>query len=128
MNVLKQFRVPRDFKLKESAAGEKPLSSGDKTKDQGQITALAEQISEWQDIFYAEHGRKLLIVLQGMDSSGKDGTVRGVFHRLDPLGVRSVSFKAPTRDESEHDYLWRVHREVPGQGQLVIFNRSHYED
>jgi PPK2 family polyphosphate:nucleotide phosphotransferase len=128
MSVLKQFRAPRGLKLKDKDAGNKPLSSGDKARDQALVAEMAEQISVWQDIFYAEHHRKLLIVLQGMDTSGKDGTVRGVFHRLDPLGVRCVSFKAPTRDESEHDYLWRVHREVPTQGQLVIFNRSHYED
>lgn len=63
-----------------------------------------------------------------MDTSGKDGTVRGVFGRLDPLGVRTVSFKAPNAAELAHDYLWRVHREVPARRELVIFNRSHYED
>ncbi|SNT18628.1 polyphosphate:nucleotide phosphotransferase, PPK2 family [Noviherbaspirillum humi] len=128
MNARKQFRAPQGLKLKENAAGEKPLSSGDKVKDQARVADLAEQIAAYQDIFYAEHGRKLLVLLQGMDTSGKDGTVRGVFGKLDPLGVRSIAFRAPSIDEREHDFLWRVHAQVPAQGQTVIFNRSHYED
>jgi PPK2 family polyphosphate:nucleotide phosphotransferase len=128
MNAQKQFRAERPLRLREEAASAKPLSSGDKTTDQAHVAELAGQIASCQDIFYAEHRRKLLVVLQGMDTSGKDGTVRGVFGRLDPLGVRCVAFKAPSIDEGEHDYLWRVHREVPALGQTVIFNRSHYED
>jgi PPK2 family polyphosphate:nucleotide phosphotransferase len=128
MNPRKQFRAAPDFKLKDHAPGAKPLSSDDKSIDKQRTAELAEQIAAYQDIFYAERRRKLLIILQGMDTSGKDGTVRGVFGSLDPLGVQCVAFKAPTQDEKEHDFLWRVHRVVPGQGQLVIFNRSHYED
>jgi PPK2 family polyphosphate:nucleotide phosphotransferase len=128
MNAQKQFRSERSLRLKEDTASAKPLTSGDKAADQQRVADLAEQIAAYQDIFYAEHNRKLLVVLQGMDTSGKDGTVRGVFGRLDPLGVRCVAFKAPSIDEREHDYLWRVHREVPAKGQTVIFNRSHYED
>jgi PPK2 family polyphosphate:nucleotide phosphotransferase len=79
-------------------------------------------------MLYAEHGRKMLVILQGMDTSGKDGTVRGVFGQIDPLGVRSVAFKAPTSVERDHDFLWRIHQRLPGAGELVIFNRSHYED
>lgn len=114
--------------MKDHAPDAKPLSSEDKTADKQRVAELAEQIAAYQDIFYAERRRKLLIILQGMDTSGKDGTVRGVFGRLDPLGVHCVAFKAPSQDEREHDFLWRVHRVVPAQGQLVIFNRSHYED
>lgn len=128
MNAQALFRAKLPLKLKDEAANDKPLSAGDKAADQARTAELAEQISAWQDIFYAENRRKLLVVLQGMDTSGKDGTVRGVFGRLDPLGVRTVSFKAPNAAELAHDYLWRVHREVPARRELVIFNRSHYED
>ena len=70
----------------------------------------------------------LLLVLQGMDTSGKDGTIRAVFHEVDPLGLRIVPFKAPTPVELAHDFLWRVHAQAPAAGELTIFNRSHYED
>jgi PPK2 family polyphosphate:nucleotide phosphotransferase len=71
---------------------------------------------------------RVLLVLQGMDTSGKDGTVRGVFRDVDPLGLRIVPFKAPTPDELAHDFLWRVHSQVPAAGELTVFNRSQYED
>jgi len=128
VNAQTHFRARLPLKLKEEAANDKPISSGDKDADLARTAELAEEISAMQDIFYAENRRKLLVLLQGMDTSGKDGTVRGVFHRLDPLGVRCVSFKSPTVTELAHDYLWRVHREVPAQREMVIFNRSHYED
>ena len=128
MTAKKQFRCAHPMKLREEAAKEKVLTSGDKAADKVRTLELAEEIGIWQDIFYAEHRRKILVVLQGMDTSGKDGTVRGVFSLLDPLGVRCVPFKTPTFKEREYDYLWRVHQEVPGDGQMVIFNRSHYED
>ena len=122
------FRPSKSFKLADQNAAAKPLSSGDKAKDVLAVETLAKQIAALQEVFYAEHQRKLLIVLQGMDTSGKDGTVRGVFGTVNPLGIRTIAFKAPTVTEREHDYLWRVHNLVPGQGELVIFNRSHYED
>lgn len=128
MNAQELFRAKLPLKLKDETAKTKPISSGDKAADQTRTAELAEEISSWQDIFYAENHRKMLIILQGMDTSGKDGTVRGVFGRLDPLGVRCVSFRAPSLAEREHDYFWRVHREVPAQREMVIFNRSHYED
>jgi PPK2 family polyphosphate:nucleotide phosphotransferase len=128
MNPLEQFRASKDLKISDDNASAKPMSSGDKAKDKALTLELAEKIATLQDIFYAEHGRKLLIVLQGMDTSGKDGTVRTVFDRVDPLGIRCVPFKAPTPVEHEHDFLWRIHQQVPAQGELVIFNRSHYED
>ena len=89
---------------------------------------LALQIDTLQDTLYGEHQRGLLIVLQGMDTAGKDGTIRHVFSAVDPLGVRAVSFRAPVGAELEHDFLWRVHQQVPHHGEIVIFNRSHYED
>lgn len=106
----------------------KPFSTGDKDGDREATRQLAERINALQDKLYAEHRRRLLVVLQGMDTSGKDGTVRSVFSRVDPLGLRCVAFRAPTAAERDHDFLWRVHREVPGAGEIVIFNRSHYED
>jgi PPK2 family polyphosphate:nucleotide phosphotransferase len=123
-----EFRVHTDFKITEAAAGIKRLTSGDKTTDKLRTVELMQEIAEWQNVFYAQRDRKMLVVLQGMDTSGKDGTVKGVFGAIDPLGIRSIAFKAPTTIEREHDFLWRVHQQVPGQGEIVIFNRSHYED
>jgi PPK2 family polyphosphate:nucleotide phosphotransferase len=99
-------------------------------KDQAKKATPATQarLAELQERLYAAHKRKLLIVLQGMDTSGKDGTIRHVMAGFNPVGTRIVSFKKPSPEEMEHDYLWRVHREVPGQGEVVVFNRSHYED
>lgn len=127
-SVQQQFRAIKKQKVMDKDAGTKPLSSGDKAEDKLQVDALAQRIGELQDILYAQRKHKILIVLQGMDTSGKDGTVRGVFGKIDPLGVGTVAFKAPTAVEKDHDYLWRVHQRVPGNGELTIFNRSHYED
>lgn len=118
----------KGFRLDRFDAGAKPVSSGDKTSDRARLTELSTHLDEQQDIFYAEQSRKLLVILQGMDTSGKDGTVRGVFRSFDPLGVRVVGFKAPTSEEKARDYLWRVHAQVPRVGEIVVFNRSHYED
>ncbi|MDP2111258.1 MAG: polyphosphate kinase 2 family protein [Thiobacillus sp.] len=81
-----------------------------------------------QELLYAEGKNKLLVVLQAMDTAGKDSTIRHVFQGVDPLGVRVAGFKAPTAYELARDYLWRVHHHVPGTGEIAIFNRSHYED
>lgn len=81
-----------------------------------------------QERLYAEHRRSLLIVLQGMDSSGKDGTVTHVIGNLNPQGVQIAAFKAPTPEEKRHGFLWRIRKRLPGQGEIGIFNRSHYED
>ena len=78
--------------------------------------------------FFADRRFKMLVVLQGLDTSGKDGTLRGVFSRMSPLGVRAVAWRAPNEAEREHDYLWRIHQQAPGSGEIVVFNRSHYED
>lgn len=90
--------------------------------------AIQERLRELQELLFASHERKLLIVLQGMDTSGKDGTIRHVMGGFNPQGTRVASFGKPTPEELDHDYLWRVHRQVPGKGQIVVFNRSHYED
>ena len=128
MNARAQFRLTRKFKAKDEDAAAKPLSSGDKAMDKGAVVALAQEIAVLQDIFYAERKRKLLVILQGLDSAGKDGAIRGVFDATDPLGIRTIAFKAPSTPEKERDYLWRIHQQVPGQGEIVIFNRSQYED
>src|SRR5467141_3210042 len=86
------------------------------------------RLDELQYLMYAEHRRALLVVLQGMDGAGKDGTVRHVMRGLNPQGSRVTSFKAPSAEEADHDFLWRVHRAVPPVGEVAIFNRSHYED
>ncbi len=92
------------------------------------VQDFVKQLGELQEMLYAEHQHKVLVVLQAMDTGGKDGTVRKVFEGVNPQGVRVASFKVPTPVESDHDYLWRIHQQVPGKGELVIFNRSHYED
>lgn len=87
-----------------------------------------DRIASLQECLYAQGKRSVLIVLQGMDTSGKDGTIRRALRGLDPLGVTVVAFKAPTAVERRHDFLWRIRRRLPQPGQVVIFNRSHYED
>ena len=89
---------------------------------------LLKRLDQWQERLYAERRRSLLIILQGMDTSGKDGTIRHVMSGVNPQGCRVASFKTPTPEEASHDFLWRVHRHAPAQGMISIFNRSHYED
>ena len=101
---------------------------GDKAKTQEQTAKLADRIGELQELLYAEHEHRVLILFQGMDTAGKDGAIRKVLREVTPQGVRVVSFKKPSEVELDHDYLWRVHPHVPGRGELVVFNRSHYED
>jgi len=85
-------------------------------------------LSELQYVLYAENKHAVLVILQAMDAGGKDGTIRHVMTGLNPQGTRVTSFKVPTPEESAHDFLWRIHRHVPGRGEIGIFNRSHYED
>ncbi len=116
------------FDLAKIDPGAKPFSSGDKEADKAAVAALALELDALQNLFYADRRHKLLVILQGMDASGKDGTVRAVFSQMSPLGVHTVSWKAPTEPERDHDYLWRVHARVPAAGEVTVFNRSHYED
>jgi PPK2 family polyphosphate:nucleotide phosphotransferase len=92
------------------------------------LEQLLDELRTLHDRFWAEAQRSVLLVLQGMDTSGKDGTIRRVFNGLNPQGVRVASFKAPSALELAHDYLWRVHAMLPERGEIGIFNRSHYED
>jgi PPK2 family polyphosphate:nucleotide phosphotransferase len=106
----------------------KPWSLGSKAKDEARVEQLAVELDALQNVLYAGHQRKLLVVLQGTDTSGKDGTLRAVFGRMSPLGVRTVAWKAPSEEARAHDFLWRIHQQVPAAGEVVVFNRSHYED
>jgi len=90
--------------------------------------SLNTRLETAQELLWAEDKHKVLLVLQATDTGGKDGTIRHVFDGVNPQGVRVASFKKPTADELAHDYLWRVHKHTPSTGELVIFNRSHYED
>jgi PPK2 family polyphosphate:nucleotide phosphotransferase len=99
-------------------------------KDDGrkELGRLNVRLEKLQELLFAEHRHPVLIVLQGMDSAGKDGTIRRVFAGVNPQGVRVASFKRPTAPELDHDFLWRIHAELPSRGEMVLFNRSHYED
>ena len=101
---------------------------GDKDAAEEHLDLLNDELEELQELLYAQHKHRVLVVLQGMDTSGKDGVIRHVFDGVNPQGVRVASFKKPTEEELDHDYLWRVHKHTPGRGEIVIFNRSHYED
>jgi len=92
------------------------------------LAKLNERLGALQELLFAESEHKVLVVLQAMDTGGKDGVIRHVFEGVNPQGVKVASFKAPTPEELAHDYLWRIHKHTPAKGQIVIFNRSHYED
>lgn len=130
MSDIRKYLVEpgKKFRLSDHDSGDTSLSPGGKAKGKEELAGLSDRLDELQELLYANHDRKLLIVLQGMDTSGKDGTIRHVFNSVDPLGVRVESFKVPTSDELDRDFLWRVHMKVPRRGEIVIFNRSHYED
>jgi len=100
---------------------------GDKKDGEKAIDAIMKKLDPLQELLYAEHKHKVLIVLQGMDSAGKDATIRRVFEGVNPEGVRVAHFGKPSQEELDHDYLWRAHNQVPAKGEIVIFNRSHYE-
>jgi PPK2 family polyphosphate:nucleotide phosphotransferase len=100
----------------------------DKLGVRGRLKALRKRLAAQQRVMWAEGRHRLLVVFQAMDTGGKDGTIRKVFSGVNPQGVRVVNFKAPSRIELAHDYLWRIHRHTPGDGEIVVFNRSHYED
>jgi PPK2 family polyphosphate:nucleotide phosphotransferase len=99
-----------------------------KKETKEKIAAMLDELDELQNLLYAENKHSVLVVIQGMDASGKDGLIRQVFGKLNPQGVTVKSFKVPTSEELSHDFLWRVHRHAPGKGMIQLFNRSHYED
>ncbi len=113
-----------------SLADYDPDDTGGMNKQEAnaQLLQLTQQLAHGQVSLYAARDQSILIILQGMDTSGKDGTIRSVFTSLNPAGCRVWSFKAPSEEESEHDFLWRVHPRTPGRGMISVFNRSQYED
>lgn len=136
MKLRERLRAGKNFKLREEDADDKPLrdknngESKSDTKDEEREATLAQtaQIAVLQEMLYAQRKHKVLLVLQGMDTSGKDGTITALFQTINPMGLRAVGFKAPSPAELAHDFLWRIHPHVPAWGEIVIFNRSHYED
>jgi PPK2 family polyphosphate:nucleotide phosphotransferase len=104
------------------------FTGGDKSEFEEQFRNLQDQLRDLQKVLYAQNKHKILVVMQAMDTGGKDGCIKHVFSHIDPQGIHVRSFKKPTAEELSHDFLWRVHAKVPPTGQLVIFNRSHYED
>ena len=118
----------KGFALKDCPTDAKPFGTGDKDKDRLRVGELAHEIDALQDVFWADKRFKLLVLLQGMDTAGKDGTIRAVFKETSPLGVRTHGWKAPTDLERSHDFLWRIHAMVPAAGEFMLHNRSHYED
>ncbi|HSK78825.1 MAG TPA: PPK2 family polyphosphate kinase, partial [Thermoanaerobaculia bacterium] len=127
---MKRYRVEpgSQVDLAKIDPGSTDAFKGGKKDAEKVFPKLNARLEEMQELLWAEHRHKVLIVLQGTDTSGKDGTIRHVFEGVNPTGVRVASFKAPSPEELEHDFLWRVHPKVPGCGEMVIFNRSHYED
>src|SRR3981189_2443176 len=123
-HLIKPHTKVRLDKISSSATGDFKSEDGAKAlraKHCGQLADL-------QDVFYASQTKALLVVLQGMDTAGKDGTISHIFSGINPQGCDVAAFKVPTPLESRHDFLWRVHAQVPPRGMIGIFNRSHYED
>lgn len=118
-------KVPR---LADIDPGDVSGIAGQRHEIESATVADVAEIDRLQEILYAEGKRALLIILQGMDTSGKDGTVRSVFGTTNPAGVHVTRFRSPSEEELSHDYLWRIHESVPAAGMIGVFNRSHYED
>ncbi|MDD5746412.1 MAG: polyphosphate kinase 2 family protein [Candidatus Omnitrophica bacterium] len=129
MNYSKRFRIPEGnkVKLKDFDPG---FTDGHENKKSAlaKIEKLQQRMDELQFKLYAEQNRSLLICLQSTDAGGKDGVVRNVIGSMNPQGCRVVSFKEPSKEELSHDFLWRIEHQAPKRGEVVIFNRSHYED
>ncbi|MGD0250900.1 MAG: polyphosphate kinase 2 family protein [Thermoplasmata archaeon] len=127
---MKEYLVRPESPVRLDRADPNDTSGFEGVKDDGrkELEKLAVRLTKLQELLYAEHKHSMLVVLQGMDSAGKDGTIRRVFEGVNPQGVRVASFKRPSVNEHDHDFLWRVHEQTPGRGEMVLFNRSHYED
>ena len=127
---MKQYVVRPGQRVRLDHVDPGDVSAFDGVKDDGRkaLEQLKARLEKLQELLYAEHKHSVLVVLQGMDSAGKDGTIRSVFEGVNPQGVRVASFKRPSSHELDYDFLWRVHEQVPARGEIVLFNRSHYED
>ncbi|HVW10520.1 MAG TPA: polyphosphate kinase 2 family protein [Bryobacteraceae bacterium] len=129
MNYLERFRVQPGAKVKLRDISPDFTGHHESHKEAAdEIEHYQRRLRELQDLLYAENRRSLLICLQAMDTGGKDGTINHVLSAMNPQGCRVAPFKQPSAEEAAHDFLWRVHREAPARGEVVIFNRSHYED
>lgn len=128
--AVKRYRVKPGEKLDLGRfdMGDASLFTGGKSKSLAVFDELRDELQALQKVLYAQNKHRVLVVLQAMDTGGKDGCVKHVFSRVDPQGIQVKAFKKPSAEELAHDFLWRVHPHVPGNGQIVIFNRSHYED
>ena len=126
------LRVGAGFTLADFDASSTPGFDGSPKDGEKALAAYAPEIGEWQERLFAETKgggtRSLLIVLQGLDSAGKGGIVRHVMSNADPAGIKATAFKAPTEEERQHEFLWRIRKALPGPGQIGVFDRSHYED
>lgn len=118
----------KKVKLEDWDPDDKSLVDLDKKEGEKELDEVNDDLEKLQELLFAEGKHKLLIILQGMDTSGKDGVIRHVFDGVNPQGVRVANFKVPTPEELSHDYLWRIHKQTPRKGEIVIFNRSQYED
>ncbi|MEZ5965111.1 MAG: polyphosphate kinase 2 family protein [Planctomycetota bacterium] len=128
-NPFDRYRVrPGKLDLSQFDPDDRSAFDGDKHEGKERVEKLNRRLEELQEALYAEGKHRVLVVLQALDAGGKDGTIRSVFEGVNPQGVRVRCFKAPTAPELAHDFLWRVHPHVPGNGEIAIFNRSHYED
>ncbi|MDO5685792.1 MAG: polyphosphate kinase 2 family protein [Neisseria sp.] len=127
-NNIKRYRADKKFSIANTPTEDFAGLPASKAEREQWVLDHSPEMDELQNRFYASGKHKMLILLQGMDTSGKDGTVRHVFHAVDPLGIRVQGFKAPSAEELSHDYLWRIHKAMPSTGEIAIFNRSHYED
>ncbi len=123
-----QYRIPPETQVDLGQYATSYQGELDKKTGKLQLKEHNKALRDIQELMYAEHKQKLLVVLQGIDTAGKDGTIEHVFGDVNPQGTKVISFKVPTKKELDHDYLWRVHQNTPGDGEIVIFNRSHYED
>lgn len=126
----KKYRVSGKDKvsLKNYDPNDSSEFDGKKKEGQEALVRINQDIEALQELMFAEGKRRLIVLLQAMDTAGKDGVIRYVFEGVNPAGVRVAAFKAPSALELSHDYLWRIHAQTPGKGEIVIFNRSHYED
>ncbi len=127
---MERYRIPpgSNVDLAKRDPGDRGGFRGGKTAAEAKLALLQGRLAELQTVLYAQHAHKVLVVLQAMDTGGKDGTIRHVFQGVNPQGVRVANFKVPTPLEQDHDFLWRIHQQTPGRGEIVVFNRSHYED
>jgi PPK2 family polyphosphate:nucleotide phosphotransferase len=127
---LEKYRIHQGQRVDLNAVDPNETGGFDGSKSDGkdEMENLTVELHDLQERLYAAHNRALLIILQGMDTAGKDGTIKHVFGDVNPQGIRLATFKSPTQHELDHDFLWRIHQKTPAKGEIVIFNRSQYED